>query len=190
MSCGVRFPGVAWVGTVGVGVAASGVEYIDEPALVLMIAPLPRQSFRLFSGLQPLPATSSGFIGPCRAGPCRRQHARLAGVDPRAQRAHGHRLSVRRAVVGAQPYGTYGGWRIHRRFVRGGFRPGSRPDLACDAGLPADRTVAQYNRGRAQFRAQPGRQARARLRVARSGARPGPVGSRVVSGRCPPRWWA
>ena len=50
-----RFPGVAWVGTVGVGVAASGVEYIDEPALVLMIAPLPRQSFRLFSGVQPLP---------------------------------------------------------------------------------------------------------------------------------------
>jgi len=56
-----RFPGLAWVGTVGVGVAASGVEYIDEPALVLMIAPLPRQSFRLFSGLQPLPPASSGF---------------------------------------------------------------------------------------------------------------------------------
>ena len=56
-----RFPGLAWVGTVGVGVAACGVEYIDEPALVLMIAPLPRQSFRVFSGVQPLPTTSSGF---------------------------------------------------------------------------------------------------------------------------------
>ncbi|MGF6408430.1 FIST signal transduction protein [Paraburkholderia sp. MM5482-R1] len=55
-------PGVAWVGTVGVGVAASGIEYIDEPALVLMVAPLPRESFRLFSGLQPLPPTSSGFV--------------------------------------------------------------------------------------------------------------------------------
>ncbi|QCP51712.1 hypothetical protein FAZ95_09340 [Trinickia violacea] len=54
-------PGVAWVGTVGVGVAASGIEYIDEPALVLMLAPLPRDSFRLFSGRQPLPATSIGF---------------------------------------------------------------------------------------------------------------------------------
>src|SRR5213594_403849 len=43
------FPGVSWVGTVGVGVAATGIEYIDEPALVLMIA-------------QPLPAASSGFI--------------------------------------------------------------------------------------------------------------------------------
>jgi len=57
-----RFPGVAWVGTVGVGVAASGVEYIDEPALVLMIAPLPCESFRLFSGLQPLPTASSEFV--------------------------------------------------------------------------------------------------------------------------------
>ena len=57
-----RLPGVAWVGTVGVGVAASGVEYIDEPALVLMVAPLPRESFRLFSGRQPLPAASSGFV--------------------------------------------------------------------------------------------------------------------------------
>ncbi|WP_119355459.1 FIST signal transduction protein [Azohydromonas sediminis] len=49
-----RWPGVAWVGAVGVGVAASGVEYIDEPALVLMLAALPRGSFRVFSGAQPL----------------------------------------------------------------------------------------------------------------------------------------
>ena len=41
-------PGVAWVGTAGVGVAASGIEYFDEPALVLMLAPLRRDSFRLF----------------------------------------------------------------------------------------------------------------------------------------------
>lgn len=54
-------PGIEWVGTAGVGVAACGVEYIDEPAMVLMAAPLPRESFRLFSGLKPLPAGASGF---------------------------------------------------------------------------------------------------------------------------------
>jgi len=58
----LRFPGVAWVGTVGIGVAAGGVEYIDEPAMVLMVAPLARTSFRLFSGRQPVPAPSSGFV--------------------------------------------------------------------------------------------------------------------------------
>jgi small ligand-binding sensory domain FIST len=49
-----RWPEVSWVGAVGVGVAASGVEYFDEPALVLMLADLPRSQFRLFSGAQPL----------------------------------------------------------------------------------------------------------------------------------------
>jgi small ligand-binding sensory domain FIST len=49
-----RWPGVAWAGCVGVGVAASGVEYIDEPALVLMLAALPRGQFEVFSGARPL----------------------------------------------------------------------------------------------------------------------------------------
>jgi small ligand-binding sensory domain FIST len=49
-----RWPGVAWVGGVGVGVAASGVEYFDEPGLVLMLAALPAGRFEVFSGARPL----------------------------------------------------------------------------------------------------------------------------------------
>jgi small ligand-binding sensory domain FIST len=49
-----RWPGVHWVGGVGVGIAASGVEYIDEPALVVMLADLPTSEFRVFSGAEPL----------------------------------------------------------------------------------------------------------------------------------------
>ena len=49
-----RWPGVDWVGASGVGVAASGVEYFDEPALTLLLAELPRDSFRVFSGAAPL----------------------------------------------------------------------------------------------------------------------------------------
>lgn len=52
-----RWSGVSWAGSVGVGVLASGVEYFDEPALVLLLASLPREQFRVFSGAQPL----SGF---------------------------------------------------------------------------------------------------------------------------------
>ena len=51
----LRWPAVAWTGCVGIGVAASGVEYFDEPALVLMLAALPQGSFRLFNGEHPLP---------------------------------------------------------------------------------------------------------------------------------------
>ncbi|MFL6664746.1 MAG: FIST N-terminal domain-containing protein, partial [Rhizobacter sp.] len=56
-----RWPGVAWVGAVGVGISGNGVEYIDEPAVSLMLAELPRDQFRLFSGVRPLPATAADF---------------------------------------------------------------------------------------------------------------------------------
>lgn len=55
------FPGVEWVGTDGVGVSASGVEYFDEPGIVLMLAALPPEAFRLFSGRRPLPGPDAGF---------------------------------------------------------------------------------------------------------------------------------
>ena len=45
-----RWPGVSGVGSVGVGVAANGAEYFDEPALVLMLAALPAGQFEVFSG--------------------------------------------------------------------------------------------------------------------------------------------
>jgi small ligand-binding sensory domain FIST len=51
---GERWPGVEWVGATGVGIAASGVEYFDEPALSLMLADLSPMQFRVFSGARPL----------------------------------------------------------------------------------------------------------------------------------------
>ncbi|MBI3382456.1 FIST signal transduction protein [Aquabacterium sp.] len=49
-----RLPHVAWVGAVGAGVLATGVEYIDEPALVVMLCNMPMSDFRVFHGRQPL----------------------------------------------------------------------------------------------------------------------------------------
>lgn len=49
-----RWPGTSWVGCVGVGVAAGSVEYIDEPALALMLSALPRGRFEVFSGVRKL----------------------------------------------------------------------------------------------------------------------------------------
>lgn len=65
-----RFPGTAWVGAVGVGVCASGVEYFDEPGLAIMLAALPREQFRVFSGQRPLHA------------PGWRPHTALVHADP------------------------------------------------------------------------------------------------------------
>ena len=49
-----------WVGTVGIGVSASGVEYFDEPALCVMLCDLKADSYRVFSGVAPLPASGRG----------------------------------------------------------------------------------------------------------------------------------
>jgi small ligand-binding sensory domain FIST len=49
-----RLPHVAWTGGVGVGVLATGVEYIDEPALAVMLCDMPMSDFRIFHGRQPL----------------------------------------------------------------------------------------------------------------------------------------
>lgn len=41
-----------WVGSSGVGICATGVEYVDEPALAIMLADFPPGSFNVFSGTQ------------------------------------------------------------------------------------------------------------------------------------------
>lgn len=55
----LQHPGVAWTGGVGVGVCASGVEYLDEPAVAVMLCDLPREQFRVFSGRVPLPPAAA-----------------------------------------------------------------------------------------------------------------------------------
>lgn len=52
-----------WVGTVAVGVVASGVEYWDEPAVSVMLLDLPSDQYRVFSGVQPLPRSWPGGDG-------------------------------------------------------------------------------------------------------------------------------
>jgi small ligand-binding sensory domain FIST len=52
---GAELPEVTdWAGTVGVGIAVSGAEYFDEPALAVMLCDLPPDQYRVFSGVAPL----------------------------------------------------------------------------------------------------------------------------------------
>ena len=62
-----RWPGVAWVGAVGIGIAASGVEYFEQPALALMLGELPASQFRVFSGARPLSGRQAGQFEPATA---------------------------------------------------------------------------------------------------------------------------
>jgi small ligand-binding sensory domain FIST len=44
-----------WAGTVGIGLAVTGAEYFDEPALAVMLCDLPADQYRVYSGVSPLP---------------------------------------------------------------------------------------------------------------------------------------
>jgi small ligand-binding sensory domain FIST len=52
-ACRRAWPDTAWAGSVAVGVIEGDTECIDEPAVALMLAALPREHFALFSGTQP-----------------------------------------------------------------------------------------------------------------------------------------
>ena len=75
-----RLPGVSWVGAVGVGVLATGVEYMDEPALAVMVCNLPASDFRLFHGRRPLPVAPG--LGEPR--PAWRAHVAQVHADARS----------------------------------------------------------------------------------------------------------
>lgn len=47
---------VDWVGTVGVGILATGTEYLDEPALALMVTDLREGQYHVFSGRSRAPS--------------------------------------------------------------------------------------------------------------------------------------
>ena len=57
----LHLPGVAWSARSDWAWPPAG-ECIDEPALVLLVAPLARESFRLFFGPQSSPVAPSGFV--------------------------------------------------------------------------------------------------------------------------------
>ena len=62
--------GVAdWVGTVGLGIIASGTEYLDQPALATMVAELPGERFRVFSGRKGLKKDELPHFGVIHADP-------------------------------------------------------------------------------------------------------------------------
>ena len=51
----------SWVGTVGFGICASGRDYFDQPAISVLIADLPRESFRVIEMVHDAGAGSAGF---------------------------------------------------------------------------------------------------------------------------------
>ena len=58
-----------WIGTVGIGIIASGTEYLDEPALAAMVADLSADQYRVFSGRTRLAGDAPAHFGVIHADP-------------------------------------------------------------------------------------------------------------------------
>jgi small ligand-binding sensory domain FIST len=104
-----QWPGLHWVGSVGVGVAAQGVEYIDEPALVLMLAPLPASSFEVFSGARKL-QMADPFCALVHADPATPDMAELI-AEMSARTRSGYLFGGLASSRGAAVHVADGAWR-------------------------------------------------------------------------------
>jgi len=70
-----------WTGTVGIGICASGNEYLDQPAMAVMLGELSPESFKIFSGVR------SGDDLTTRRFQCggRNAHFAIVHADPQNQ---------------------------------------------------------------------------------------------------------
>lgn len=58
-----------WIGTVGIGIIASGMEYLDEPALAAMVADMSADEYQVFSGRARLAGGAPAHFGVIHADP-------------------------------------------------------------------------------------------------------------------------
>ena len=128
-----RWPGVEWIGASGVGIAASGaaggVEYFGEPALALMLAELPRERFRVFSGARPL----GGFSA----------HAAQVHADPGTAELAGLIAEMSDRTASGYLFGGLASGRAQCTQIAGSVLSGGLSGVAFDAGVALVSRVTQ-----------------------------------------------
>ena len=133
-----RWPGLHWAGSVGVGVIASGIEYIDEPALVLMLCDLPAASFQLFNGRLPLPN--------------QRAHSALVHADPATHDLDDLLQELAGRTRSGYLFGGLAGSRTRRLHIADGVFEGGLSGVAflpdpVDGGTPGLRLISRVTQG-------------------------------------------
>ncbi|MEK8088399.1 FIST signal transduction protein [Thermithiobacillus plumbiphilus] len=59
-----RIPGAHWVGTLGIGICSTGQEYLDRPAIAVMVGSFAPDSFEVFPAIADLGDIASGIAVP------------------------------------------------------------------------------------------------------------------------------
>ena len=146
-----RWPGLQWVGNVGIGVIAGGVEYFDEPALVLMLCELPAGSFQLFSGRQPLVASDStaGTSTAADSSSGFQPHTALVHVDPATHDLDDLLVELAARTDSGYLFGGLSGSRGRRLHIADGVFEGglSGVAFASPAASPGLRLLSRISQG-------------------------------------------
>ncbi len=128
--------GVAdWTGSIGVGICATGQEYLDEPALALMFTDIPQENYRIFSGKEPSLSFPDGSL----------PHLAIVhgdsqtGGDPAVQVADLAGRTGSGFLLGGITSSRHQGAQIARQVVHGGLS-----GVAFSAGVPL---VARLSQG-------------------------------------------
>ena len=149
-----RWPGLQWAGNVGIGVIAGGVEYFDEPALVLMLCALPAGSFQLFSGRQPLVASDSAAgldvtKGSGSGGSGFQPHTALVHADPNTHDLDDLLVELAARTDSGYLFGGLCGSRARRLHIADGVFEGglSGVAFASPAAAPGLRLLSRVSQG-------------------------------------------
>jgi small ligand-binding sensory domain FIST len=133
-----RWPGVSFVGTVGVGVAVAGVEYFDEPALVVMLMALPREQFQVFNGTAGLRMARGPSALPPQAAA-----TALVHLDPATPDAPELLAELAERTASGYLFGGVSASRTQHVQLADGVFQGGLSGVAFGAGVPVVSRVTQ-----------------------------------------------
>jgi small ligand-binding sensory domain FIST len=124
---------VNWVGSVGVGVCATAQEYNDQPALCLMIADFPMDSFRVFPAIK---SDISEFAG--HSDWCEQADARFAVVhgDPRNPKTPAFIAELAEALIDGYLVGGLSSSRGPNFQIAGGLTEGGLSGVLFSSRVP------------------------------------------------------
>jgi small ligand-binding sensory domain FIST len=124
---------VNWVGSVGVGVCATAQEYNDQPALSLMIADFPMDSFRVFPAIK---SDISEFAG--HSDWCEQADARFAVVhgDPRNPKTPAFIAELAEALIDGYLVGGLSSSRGPNFQIAGGLTEGGLSGVLFSSRVP------------------------------------------------------
>ncbi len=110
-----------WVGTVGIGIIATGIEYMEQPAIAAMVTDWPRGEYSVFSGRARAPASGDESPSGATAAHFAIVHADPNTADMAELIEDMSRKTASGFIVGGLSSGRAGTFQVANEVLRGGL---------------------------------------------------------------------